>query len=81
MTEAEPILELFLEPLGKRHPLSAGIAVYKGVTMFSSMENLLEDKDEGSMKQDRAETGEKPSPKGVGKSQQTTLSVHRPLFT
>ena len=45
------------------------------------MENLLEDKDEGSMKQDRAETGEKPSPKDVGKSQQTTLSVHRPLFT
>jgi len=64
-----------------RIPLSAGIAVYKGVTMFSSMENLLEDKDEGSMKQDRAETVEKPSPKGVGKSQQTTLSVHRPLFT
>ena len=45
------------------------------------MENLLEDKDEGGMKQDRAETGEKPSPKGVGKSQQTTLSVHKPLFT
>ena len=26
MTQAEPILELFLEPLGKRHPPSAGIA-------------------------------------------------------
>lgn len=26
MTQAEPILELFLEPLGQRHPLSAGIA-------------------------------------------------------
>ena len=45
------------------------------------MENLLEDEDEGSMEQCRAETGEKPSPKGIGKSQKTTRSVHRPLFT
>lgn len=47
------------------------------------MEKLLEDEDEdeGSMEQGRAENGEKPSPKGVGKSQKTTQSVHRLLFT
>lgn len=64
-----------------RSPLSAGVAVYKGVTIFSSMEKLLEDEDEGSMEQGRAENGEKPSPKGVGKSQKTTRSVHRLIFT
>ena len=64
-----------------RSPLSAGVAVYKGVTIFSSMEKLLEDEDEDSMEQGRVENGEKPSPKGVGKSQKTTRSVHRLLFT
>lgn len=38
-----------------RSPLSAGVAVYKGVTLFSSMEKSLEDEDEDEAAWSRAE--------------------------
>ena len=45
------------------------------------MESTLEDEDEASTEQVRAETVEKPSPEGTGESLKTTCSLQRLLLT